>query len=1682
MNTKELIKSVKREARHQAQHHDLVCAAFNRNEERRHAPEGEAIPLTEAAAKLGLLFFDDLKGEVEDIWLGTYQGGFSFSDKRFRLFKENYREETLWDEFEDLLVFLFGTERAPLVKTAWQRAPELPYQTGYLRRSFRAPRAADQITLTRLNMVRLMMAEMTYDIPMTEAILHDQELHGQDATSFLWAIAIDNGDEALLTLLTDIVYNRHPLGKVSRAHIKALLRCDNESAWKAVTDLLLSAQRQEGLRQTIMECLDETSLGAMRHLIKVVIDEKLCRFSAVVRALDVWCGLGWEAEKEATVRRFMALGYKYLSDPALIEGAMETKDNAEIYMALWAQATIDVDGCTPLLERLYKTGNREKRCLALYFVDEIKRNTLRLHFAKASVSDPDLAVFYFSLLLLNSADLDADPFDHDTDGADLFSKIARRIEEIPKAGKTFEGILFSWLSYTLEQSHAYRALVNLTRNNHEGDIRRVLPLFTRMSLSEREALNASILADYGAYRFDEEKARKAELTPIQRELAFMGIKDRGEWIRGAAIRALKYAEVRDDELPVFEEMLRRKNPDLRRSIIELVLNKTTAQIQQVTTHLIRAKNLEQRLAGLDLLNQLKAGVLEDWVDAMAAAFAKRPGISVKEQILLDNLTQRDAAVHIYTKENGFGLYDPAHITPVETPTTPTEGLYADLKKAHPFGLSMPASEINAAVKDLHALLLTHKDYEYETENWDGSMEAVLLGNDFSAIRNDEKEMSPEERYNNYPLPEVWKGWFEGSALTPCDLFLINLNATLGVEDEDDDDEDEKSLFPKTRAELAKLIFIPKIPKVGEYTWRNPLVSILRNLAYIFPFEHSLSFLEGLIKDAFARVHPDDLHRIATQKGRWDTYYHVWPDLNLLKNAYEAYSNQALTMSDARFTALWPLMKWRYSVVPDDYKSKDRYHFGLAECARAFALERITEDELYARVMQSDAISELTAKPRKGELDYFARFPFLKEILDPCRDRILEIELNRGDSSTAVTLLAQELRQIFGGESFVKILEALGKETLHRGYISSWGNREYNKKEVLSTLLKRCRPSKDEPQAAFDKRIKASGVTKTRLIEAAIYAPQWLPFIEPHLEMKGMASAVWWLHAHTNADHTAETETEIGRFSPVDMKDFEDGAVDTEWFLSAYKQVGKASWKVLYNGAKYVSDGGKHSRAKLYADVMLGNTKITEVKKRIRDKRNQDYVRVLGLVPLSRKKRETDLLNRYKLLQEFKKESKKFGSQRQASEGLSVRIAMENLARTAGYADPIRLSWAMETEEAVRIMGSAKTLQFGSVTIALDIDENGQSAIVCRRDEKPLRSIPAKLNKEKAVVDLKSFHKALKEMYRRTRHSLEVAMVNGEVFTQDEIMTLTRHPVIQPMLSTLVFRCEDRFGFLQGDELRTPRDETHPIEGDATLAHCTDLHRAGIWSDYQRYCFEKSIQQPFKQVFRELYVPTPDELAEKTVSRRYAGHQVQPRKTVALLKGRGWTVDYEEGLQKVFHKRGFIAKMFAMADWFSPADVESPTLETVAFIDRKTFKRIPFEDIDPRIFSEIMRDVDLVVSVAHVGDVDPEASHSTIEMRAALVTETARLFKLDNVRVDGRHVRIDGALGAYSVHLGSAVCHKVPGVYLSILPVHSQHRGRLFLPFVDDDPKSAEVMSKVLLLAKDGELRDPTILSQIRAAD
>jgi hypothetical protein len=260
-----------------------------------------------------------------------------------------------------------------------------------------------------------------------------------------------------------------------------------------------------------------------------------------------------------------------------------------------------------------------------------------------------------------------------------------------------------------------------------------------------------------------------------------------------------------------------------------------------------------------------------------------------------------------------------------------------------------------------------------------------------------------------------------------------------------------------------------------------------------------------------------------------------------------------------------------------------------------------------------------------------------------------------------------------------------------------------------------------------------------------------------------------------------------------------------------------------------------------------------------------------------------------------------------------------------------------------------------------------------------------------------------------------------------------------------------------------------------IAHSADLFATGVWDRWQHDCFARERVQPFKQVFRELYLLTDQEKSDGNVSHRYAGQQVQPRQGAALLNSRGWST---QDFTRPFHEAGIRVTFSVRHGGWTPLDVEGWTLEDIRFFRRDVWQPMPLAEVPPRIFSEAMRDLDLIVSVAHMGQIDPEASASTTEMRAALLRETTQLLRLGNVRVETKHVLIDGSLGQYSVHLGSGTVHRLPGGSVCIVPVHAQHRGRLFLPFADDDPRTAEIVSKVLLLARDGEIQDPGILQQL----
>jgi hypothetical protein len=724
--------------------------------------------------------------------------------------------------------------------------------------------------------------------------------------------------------------------------------------------------------------------------------------------------------------------------------------------------------------------------------------------------------------------------------------------------------------------------------------------------------------------------------------------------------------------------------------------------------------------------------------------------------------------------------------------------------------------------------------------------------------------------------------------------------------------------------------------------------------------------------------------------------------------------------------------------------------------------------------------------RRRPIDDVRDTPGVLDLADRVRRRIIEVELGRGDVATAASYPGLAVRSVPGAATVLRLIAALGRGNLVRGW--SWNPQE--KTGVLSHLIRVSLPAEDDTPASFTSLVADHGTSERRLLELAMYAPQWSRYVEHALGWEGLDDAIHWIHAHTkdsrwsvDADIRELWAAETAERTPLNANDLIDGAVDVSWFHRVYETLGEDHWTTLLKYAKFASGGGGHKRAEVFAQALIGSLDIDALVARIADKRHQDSVRALGLIPLPAGEagRDATVLSRYQTLQEFLRTSKKFGSQRQTSEKRAVEVAMLNLARTAGHADPQRLQWAMEIEETADLAAGPITVSRDEYEFELAIDDLGSAAFRTVKNGKALKSVPVKHRKDDEVVALRDRAKALRRQVSRVRASLEAASIRGDEFTPHELTRLHDHPVLRPMLANVLLTdARAALGFPEegGAKLSRLDGSGSALEGNVRLAHATDLLASDDWVEWQRRCFAEERTQPFKQIFRELYIPTGAELDDGKKSNRFSGHQVNPRQAAGVFGSRGWVMHPDEGPAKTFHAAGLTARVTVMGGWFTPAEVDGMTIEHVFFSHRGNWDLVPFKEIPPRLFSEVMRDIDLIVSVAHIGGVDPEASASTVEMRRALVRETAMLLQQDNVRFANHHVIIDGKLGTYSIHLGSGTVHRQPGGAVFIVPVGSQHRGRLFLPFADDDPKTAEVVSKTVMLARDEEIKDPTILSQL----
>ena len=402
---------------------------------------------------------------------------------------------------------------------------------------------------------------------------------------------------------------------------------------------------------------------------------------------------------------------------------------------------------------------------------------------------------------------------------------------------------------------------------------------------------------------------------------------------------------------------------------------------------------------------------------------------------------------------------------------------------------------------------------------------------------------------------------------------------------------------------------------------------------------------------------------------------------------------------------------------------------------------------------------------------------VRELYDTIVPLMVDTELRRGESETIFSADMAGITYIRGIEYLIRILKALGKDTLGReGYYSWYYSSNTTKKSVLCRLLKACYPAQGDDGAALGKALKGTGIKTDRLIEVAMYAPQWIDLIQEYLGWQGLKSGCYYFMAHMNERFSDQKMAMIAKYTPLSAEELQDGAFDIDWFKEAYETLGEKNFELIYKAAKYISNGQKHSRARKYADAATGKVNLEALREQIREKRNKDLLMSYGLAPFA-KDREQDLLQRYQFIQGYAKESRQFGAQRRASESKAAEIALVNLSVHGGFADVTRLTLNMESRLAEEFAPYMQWKEIEDVELCLQVDELGKSGILCRKAGKTLKSVPSKLAKNPYVQEVKDAAKKLKEQYIRARKLMEESMESGAEFTAAEVAGLMSNPVV-----------------------------------------------------------------------------------------------------------------------------------------------------------------------------------------------------------------------------------------------------------------------------------------------------------------
>ncbi len=1176
----------------------------------------------------------------------------------------------------------------------------------------------------------------------------------------------------------------------------------------------------------------------------------------------------------------------------------------------------------------------------------------------------------------------------------------------------------------------------------------------------------------------------------------------------------------DKEIDSLIKVLKYKDSELKNKVLLILKKFNKGRLNETVSILLSSKESETRFCGLDLIaSATKDETISDKLNPNdfkeLISGIKNP--EEKETVLINQILDSTA-----TDEKTFLFYDKKNITAENIPAYDSTDFDKEIfdKKCE--------DKINKILSEFDRLIKENQTREYT----DIEGENHTLG---------EKQDFRQKGFLNYirenndfalPFMDLWKSFFEKNIRdykTVFQIWLLNvINQERVYSNNGAEQEPLKKIYSEYFGEDFSKIKIIETEYYNPRTMNSLFATVY--LGHMFCFKSFdtdnkiMTDISEIKKKFFLSV----CHKVATdsdvEKYIYKADENVWYyrqtsnkksiiNTGIFRTIDDFIPNSFVSLSDEEFKNYFNMI---YAIHRnkgfDEIVSVLGYmdyapYLSFLDYVRAYGLNLISKDTVYYAVFNllnlMSTVNDWRQIQKKKYFSYAsasideAGFNEIKknanEIMANISERLIFEELNRGEQPAEHSEYVTNFYSYSGIENALKLLKAFGKEKFVRS--CGWAKENSDRSVTYSHILKHIQPLPDDTFEKFSKLVKTYKISERRLYEYAMFNPSMIPFVGAHLNIPSFESGCYFFISHMNETLSDEQYSIVAKYTSLSKEELQQGAIALDWFRGLYANLGDKIFNQMYDSAKYISNGAKHARARKYSDAILGKVVQEEIEKEIEKNRNKDLLMSYPLIPIEKKDFEKTLVQRYVFLQKFSNESKKFGAQRQQSERLCLEVAYNNLSQAAGYTDVNRLFLNMESLLLDDLNSSFNWTAVPEKSkplcwVRINVNEDGIPCLECTKelsDEKMKiqKSIPAAVKKSDLIFDFQEKVKRLKNQHSRTKKMLEDFMCSSVEISMGEIDGLLKNPVVRPLVSKLIFIAGGVSGFATEKETLVDfNGKEHLVNKNAMVrvAHCFDFYDMEIWHSWQKYICDKKIVQPFKQVFRELYVKL-DEEKQKSKSMMFSGYQLQPNKTKAALRTRNWIASYDDGLCKIFHKENIVANIYAVCDWFSPSDIEYPTLEYVYFSQRicnvaDRGKDFSIADVPDIVYSEIMRDVDLAISVGHAGSVDPETSHSTIEMRKSIIEFVLPMFGIKNVTIEKNFAFVKGVRGEYQIHLGTGLIHKVAGTPINVLAVPAQHRGKIFLPFADEDPKTAEVLTKLIMFARDGEIRDPSILQQI----